>query len=273
MAFSSIETSDQGGRPLFLYQFELGTRVWRYTSADSSVSANGALYESVFIEDDGVNQTGEAQSDTFKIRMPFATPVPQLFQVTPPINPIALKRYALHDGDSEAVLNYVGFVTQVNASEPGMAEVECLTLSPTMQRNGLRLGWSRGCPYSVYDGATCRVNKASHAVQAVILTAAAGIVTTAAVAPYSDGYFSAGFIEWTDSYTGAIERRGIDEHQGNQLRLLGKSDGLLEGMSMRVYPGCAKTMQVCQEKFNNLINYGGFPHMPGKSPFGGDPLY
>ncbi|QGF20883.1 tail assembly protein [Serratia phage JS26] len=273
MAFSRLETSDQDGRPLILYQFELGNKVWRYTSADSSVSANGALYESVFIEDEGVNQTGEAQSDTFKLRMPFATPVPQLFQVTPPINQIAVKRFALHDGDTEAILNYVGFITQVNASEPGMAEIECITLSPTMQRNGLRLTWSRGCPYSVYDPSTCKANKAAYAVTALIKTAGAGILTTDAVKAFSDGYFDGGFIEWTDSFTGAQERRGVDAHAGDQLRLLGKSDGILEGMSIKVYPGCPRTTQACQDKFNNLLNYGGVPHMPGKSPFGQDPLY
>ncbi|MGP1665642.1 MAG: phage BR0599 family protein, partial [Rhodanobacter sp.] len=75
------------------------------------------------------------------------------------------------------------------------------------------------------------------------------------------------------SYTGALERRGIDEHLGKQLRLLGKSDGLLEGMDVKAYPGCQRTSAVCAAKYNNLLNYGGYPHLPGKSPFDGDPLY
>lgn len=279
MAFNALETSNQEGRPLFLYEFLLGDKAWRYTSADSSVSAisptsgKSELFAPVFIEDDGVKQTGESQTDSMKIRMPFSEPIPQLFQVTPPLNQITVRRFSKHEADSEVTVNYVGFITQVNATEPGVAELECLTLSPTMQRNGLRVTWQKGCPYALYDGSTCKVNKAQYAVAAKILTAGAGVITADAFASRENGWFDGGFIEWTDSYTGALERRGIDEHLGKQLRLLGKSDGLLEGMDVKAYPGCQRTSAVCAAKYNNLLNYGGYPHLPGKSPFDGDPLY
>lgn len=273
MSFPTIEVSNNRGKPRFLYEFSIGNKVWRYTSHDKSITVQGHLYNAVAISDDGVRQTGEAQADTMRIQMPFSEPVPQLFRVTPPINPITVKRMANHEGDSDMAVNYVGFVNQVSATMPGVADIECITLSPTMQRNGLRLSWQRGCPYSLYDSGTCKVNPGSYAVTIAVETSDAGVVTSPTLATYEDGWFSGGFIEWTDTFTEARERRGIDEHVGGQIRLLGKSDGIFEGAVLTVYPGCSRVADVCSSKFNNLSNYGGFPHLPGKSPFGGDPLY
>jgi len=39
------------------------------------------------------------------------------------------------------------------------------------------------------------------------------------------------------------------------------------------FPGCDKSIGICQAKFNNHQNYGGFPHTPTKNPFDGTPIY
>ncbi|WP_417714488.1 DUF2163 domain-containing protein [Pseudophaeobacter arcticus] len=40
--------------------------------------------------------------------------------------------------------------------------------------------------------------------------------------------------------------------------------GLRAGDQLRLEPGCDKSMQSCRLKFNNLINYQGFPDIPGE---------
>ncbi|WP_297341819.1 DUF2163 domain-containing protein [Pseudophaeobacter sp.] len=40
--------------------------------------------------------------------------------------------------------------------------------------------------------------------------------------------------------------------------------GLRTGDQLRLVPGCDKSMQSCRLKFNNLINYQGFPDIPGE---------
>lgn len=40
--------------------------------------------------------------------------------------------------------------------------------------------------------------------------------------------------------------------------------GLRPGDQLRLEPGCDKSMQSCRLKFNNLINYQGFPDIPGE---------
>ncbi len=40
--------------------------------------------------------------------------------------------------------------------------------------------------------------------------------------------------------------------------------GLRAGDQLRLEPGCDKSMQSCRLKFNNLLNYQGFPDIPGE---------
>lgn len=80
-------------------------------------------------------------------------------------------------------------------------------------------------------------------------------------------YYDYGAAEW--QLAGATEMRGIETTSGaSTLRLLGGTDGLGIGSSLTIYPGCDGTRAMCQDRFGNLLNHGGFPHMPGESIFG-----
>jgi uncharacterized phage protein (TIGR02218 family) len=35
------------------------------------------------------------------------------------------------------------------------------------------------------------------------------------------------------------------------------------GHTYSVYPGCDRRFATCKAKFNNVANFGGFPHIPG----------
>ena len=37
------------------------------------------------------------------------------------------------------------------------------------------------------------------------------------------------------------------------------------GDAFTIRPGCDKTFQTCQAKFDNALNFRGFPHVPGNN--------
>lgn len=274
MAYNDYEASTYRGRPSHLYEFSIDEKSWFVTSADSDISFGGQLYKALGISDNGVKQTGEAQTDNMIIQVPSFFDVVALYVNTPPSGDVVVKRRRKHENDDEAPINYVGFIINVNFTTPGVVELTCQTLSPTMQRNGVRITWQRGCPYALYDQSTCKVNKELHKLVTTVSSAAAGsIVVAADLSAYGDGYFTGGFIEWVDSRTGGPNRRGITNHTGNTLTLLGRSDGVADGDSVSIYPGCDRVIATCSGKFNNLPNYGGCTNLPGKNPFSGDPIY
>ena len=86
-------------------------------------------------------------------------------------------------------------------------------------------------------------------------------------ANYPSGYFMGGMIRAPD---GSL--RFVIHHVGDVLTLSRKHEGLVEDSQVTLYPGCDRTKETCISKFNNLSNFGGFPYIPVKNPFGGSSI-
>ena len=46
-------------------------------------------------------------------------------------------------------------------------------------------------------------------------------------------------------------------------------DGSAGSAAVEIAPGCDLRRATCAGRFNNLLNFGGFPDIPGRNPFGG----
>jgi uncharacterized phage protein (TIGR02218 family) len=272
MTFNTIESSSDLGRPIFLYAFALGAATWRYTSSDKDLTLNGYNWKAVAISDDGVKLTGEAATDNLQITAPSSIAPAQMFIGTPPSQSIIVNIFHYHEGDTNAVLSYMGEVYEVNQPEPGTAVISCDTISASMKRDGLRLAWQRNCPYALYDDQTCKADKAAHVINAVVVDVVDNLVSLSGLTGVKDGTLDGGFLEWQHPSRGT-EFRGIEKQTDTTIEIFGLADGIYYGLSVKAYPGCARTTADCADKFNNLDNYGGVPDLPGKSPFDGDPVF
>lgn len=271
MTFASRETSLATGQPVRLYEFQRGIFRWRYTDADRAMEYLTQTYEPIAISDDGVRQSGEAGSDDLAITVPHDLPVARLFRGAPPASEIGIVVRDTHFGETDTLIRYNGSVIGARFPAPGQAVLTCQSLSASMRRSGLRLAWERGCTHSLYDH-NCRVVRETFAVPTTIATLTGTTITSAAFDAFSDGYFAGGYVEWSIG-SGETDRRGIEAHVGGVLTLLGGTDGLQVAMGVTAYPGCPRTIDICNSRFNNVVNYGGIPHLPGKSPFDGTPVF
>lgn len=81
--------------------------------------------------------------------------------------------------------------------------------------------------------------------------------------PEAAGYFDFGVVEWLSGANQGLKME--------VMRFDGGTFKLLEGMpyqievfdQFKVYPGCDLLATTCKAKFNNLVNFGGFPTIPG----------
>lgn len=124
---------------------------------------------------------------------------------------------------------------------------------------------------------SCRIGDAKCGVDLTAPTAvAAAVVTTASglqrfeatgLTAFAEGWFTGGVVTWTLGQN-AGQQGQVKVHLG-----LGPT-ALIELWLSPVFPiapgdqfdvttGCDKTADTCAAKFGNLINYRGFPHMPG----------
>lgn len=271
MTFEYDETSIEDGRPIRLYRFSLNGNFWFYTNADADIEKAEQTWVAVPITDNGINQTGEASSDAMEVTTTTAIVPSQLYMSFPPARPIQVAIFEAHEDSEDIRATYVGEVTGHNVPQPGTSVFTVETISATMAREGLRLGWQRNCPYALYDPVTCKVNKDAYGIEAVVDSVVDNIVNVSELDGEDAGRFDGGFVEWFDIVRG-IERRGIEQQVGGALTMFGTADGIVEGMSVIAYPGCPRTTDGCST-FNNLPNYGGAPGMQGKSPFDGTPVF
>ena len=269
MTYETYELSADQGAPVRLYEFRRGQIYYRYTSAGRDITWDAKTWETVEggIADGGISASGVSEQDRLTVNAPWSLPVVELFRGTPPSDPVSLKVRRLHldDPDQEAVIVWVGLITERATQKEGLAQLKCESMLYLLQKGGLRLLYGRGCTHFLYDDG-CRVNKASFAVAATVTALTGTTVSATAISAYADGHFSGGFIEWDLDMLGTKERRPVEDHAGGVLTLLGLTDGMTVAMDIVVYPGCALDIGTCETKFNNLLNFGGFPHMPNKDP-------
>lgn len=276
MAFTDIEISNNEGKPFRLYTLRWGNTIWRYTNADRVrewPAGSGNNFQPIAISDGGVRQSGSDQDD-FRVTLPQSAAIVDKFRGTPPSETIWLTVRKQHEGDAEAPAIYVGKVANVKRSEGRTtAEIRCIAISAAYKTNGLRIPWGRNCPYILYDF-NCRADKELFKVVAEV-TAISGVeVTVDALGAWDEAQYIGGFLEWDADGLGTLERRAIEAPGGDRtFALLGRTDGLEVGQTLSLYIGCAHVTSACDGVFDNLANYGGFPHIPGKSPFDGTPVF
>jgi uncharacterized phage protein (TIGR02218 family) len=268
-SFDDLEISLAQGRPVRLYQFSRGPLFWRYVSGTVAVIQNTFSFEPVDggIIDDGIRQTGQTTPDQLTITAPADLAVAQLYRIAPPSETVQLTVFARHDGADDYLVSWSGDIREVKWPELDRCSIICAPLSNRMEMTGLRLTWDRACPHALYSS-SCGVSAALWKVDAQLHNLDGQTLQTPTAALYPDGYFTAGYVEWP-GVGGVYERRGIERHAGTALTLIGGTAGISAGATLRLYPGCTQTTAGCIQ-FDNLLNFGGIPHLAGTSPFDGN---
>jgi uncharacterized phage protein (TIGR02218 family) len=273
MAFNDAEISTDDGQPVGLYLFEWGATKWAYTSSDRMIEhddGDGVIqYQPLAISDSGLTQGGSTNND-FMVTVPPNIPLVTRFRATAPSEPIWMTVRRKHTAEDDAPIYWIGTISNIKGVNIAEKEVYGKPLAASFKRTGLRLCWTTGCPHFLYDPG-CKVDPLDYEADAEI-TALTG--TTATVefadpdADFDANWFQGGVISWEASVDGTIERRMIQSNVGGVLKIFGTTDWMEVGLAVKLYPGCVRTAEVCEGKFNNLSNYGGFDFLPTESPFG-----
>ncbi|HEN8225523.1 TPA: phage BR0599 family protein [Pseudomonas aeruginosa] len=272
MSFSDREHSLANGQPIRLYDFSRGPIHWAYTSADRDIEHNNQVFRARAVSDDGIRQTGEALPDLLTLTGPADLEVAQLYRHGRPSTAPELVVWDRHQDEAQALVAWIGTIADVNWPSDSRVQVKCRPLG-SISKTGLSLAWSRNCPHTLYDQ-NCRVERERFRVPFTLERYDGRSVTGAgnALGGYPDGYFRGGYIEW-DSGQGVIEQRGIAEHSGNTLVLVGGTSFLSMGLGINAFPGCDGLIQTCHDTFDNTDNCGAVKDLPGTSPFDGDPVW
>jgi uncharacterized phage protein (TIGR02218 family) len=130
--------------------------------------------------------------------------------------------------------------------------------------------YSKFCRHVLY-GPKCKVNRVAYTTEATITEQDGIVVQVPQAAAKPDGYYSNGVLV-LDTFINL----GIIRHYQESLVLsapLPAQYSSLLPRDVKILAGCDLSMTTCLGRFNNLNNYGGFPFIPIKTPFGGASIY
>ncbi len=191
---------------------------------------------------------------------------------------------ALSMQESEAPIYWIGTIANIKRPDPAKGMIIGRPLTATFKRVGLRLSWTRGCPYALYDE-DCRVNPDDHRLAGVVQSANGATVRLllpGVVDAGSMDKWRGGILEWEANADGTIDSRTIEDVTAltygedgayMTLNIFGTADRIDNDAACSILPGCDLTPETCSGRFANMDNYGGFRQMAGKSPFDGTPIF
>lgn len=260
MTYQQREISVHQGQPVELYHFSQGAESWRYTSSETEFKKDGATYQPITIKRTAPEISQERGASGLTVTVPRDNEVAGLFRVFVPRTSIWLTIYRLHQGDSELLTFWQGRVRAVNW-QGAEAQIACEPMTSMLQREGPRLMYQSLCNHMLYSQA-CTVVSEQYRQTITILAVSGYNILASELAAKPDGWYQAGFLS-----RDGLDFRMITAHRGNKVTVLLPFEDLVIGDKLYAYSGCDRSIQTCQNKFNNHINFGGFPYIPTKNPF------
>lgn len=264
--YSELELSAHGGRPVELFRFVHGSTIWTYSSGPE-VEYNGETYAAFAIGRDEIGQTKELHKGGLNVLLPRTCELSLLYLVGNPEAVVTLTVFRLHVGASDGPIVYwKGRIVSVEWS--GIeARLTCESVFTSLKRPGLRARYQRMCRHALYS-AQCGVDKADYDVSGTVaaINSAKTVLTVAAADALADGHFTGGMVQ---TPTGGF--LFITGHAGSSLTLANPC-ALAVSDAITLYPGCARNRETCKDKFDNILNFGGWPWVPLRNPFDGRSL-
>jgi uncharacterized phage protein (TIGR02218 family) len=108
---------------------------------------------------------------------------------------------------------------------------------------------------------------AFHGEGAIVSLDGTSVFTAAGLGAFDDGWFTAGRLQWTSGANLglAVEVKRHRADGGGVLLELWQAmpEPLAAGHAFTVTAGCDKRFDTCRDKFDNVLNFRGFPHIPG----------
>lgn len=242
---------------------------WNYTSADRDIVYNGELYEAVAIGRNAPESGNDMGRANLSIHLPRDNPIADSFlrYVGDGITSVTVFQV---ESEQDVFVFWRGRVAS-NKVQGNEVTLECESVFTSLRRPGLRARFQRNCRHTLY-GSGCGLNKESFRYDGTYESLNDTTLVAAFAASQPSGFFNGGLVRAPDGSS-----RYILNHSGSTLILSRRLERLEEngepGVSViSLFPGCPKTRNACMNRFNNLNNFGGFPWIPNKNPFGGSSI-
>jgi uncharacterized phage protein (TIGR02218 family) len=154
------------------------------------------------------------------------------------------------------------------------AEVRGLSERLTQESGRL---YTATCSADLGDG-RCKIdlmNPAFRGDGAVTSPDTTSAFTASGLNGFQDGWFTAGRVTFTSGANSGLSLEVKSHRKGAAVRFVlwqAMPEPIVAGDTFLVTAGCNKRFETCRARFNNVVNFRGFPHIPGNDFIVAHPL-
>ena len=242
--------------------FELfdGETYSRYTNYQSPIEYNALFYKPVFIKRGKISRNLTLDSVTTQITAPLTEHLTRYISNYPVVpTQVKIWRGIVDNFNSQSALIFTGSVKKVQI-EGVFATADCIAMSSLMETIYPKTIHSAFCQHSLYDaGCGVDANSYSRTLQITGISGTGNLVI-ADLGTTGQAY-TGGYVKWRQDF------RWITLGDNSTLSIHVPFPAVVGvGEFVEVYQGCAKSITVCHEKFNNRVNFYGMPYIPSDNP-------
>lgn len=265
-----------------LYKFTYRDTVYTITSADEPEMFNGDLYTCEPIGRTEILNKNEIAKENIDIMFDPQNEFAKSIANSLLEDSISLSIFKIDTSTGQRNIVMKGRVARTKR-DASKITLTFETLYTSLERLGLRRKYQRSCPHVLFHRATCKLNKDDWSKFAWVVDNSLDMreFNLRIIENVAGGVIAGGMI----SYENNVMRFVTGQH-GSKITLIRECEELANDVTatgwgnlwggsawhqvkIEIYPGCSRTTDDCNIKFSNLLNYGGFPFIPFKNPFGG----
>jgi len=257
-----------------LFLFKEGDLVFAQTSGTQPVIYDGNAYEPRALGHDDIQVKDDVSKQKLEVTTSLSNPIARRYFAKPVDRVVTLDLFQ-QDINGTSII-WKGRLTSTRQAGPTEVALVFESIFTSLRRPGLRARYQKSCRVALY-GRGCFLNPEDWRVDAQLLSVDGNNLTMSDLSSYPAGRFRGGMVRGPDTSV-----RFIMAQTGNVLTLsrpwpeladalaasgYGQSYGLYYGqLELPIYPGCPHNLDGC-ESFDNVLNYRGFPWIPGRNPF------
>lgn len=284
MAFGDYETSD--GQPVELLTFVNGTTVLRYTNANITLTIDALDYEPLEYTRNAPSISKDADDSQIRMRLPATNPVVGLYRniLQSTITSLTIERFHNNDPVQGRQVFWKGELGSVTVND----SIATLLATPLSQGTDEmpRFTYQGSCNYYLYEANTCGIVRDNfrhvgnitsifgNGLQITVdgLRTQAGAIDAGVGGGLSSDELDAYWLNGYCDLNGQLRRivrspAGNSPTDPNTIEIPFQFINATAGQQIIVYAGCNRQTDICRRKFDNLLNFGGFPTVPTVNPF------
>lgn len=275
MSYADLDRSREDSAPVHLYRFSQGEEVRRFAAIEDGFTTPAGTYdtlaadwEAAAITHSEITSSGDARRADITVTMPVDDAFAQRWiSGAMPMEPTTLRILRADAAAPEAgvAVIWMGRVAGGRISGETIA-LRCENARTKLTRAGGTGTIQRICDHALY-GPGCGLALDDYLISGTATGMTGTGVTVTEAALQADGYYAGGVLR----YDGRSVH--IRAHAGDALTLRALPYGLAEALALgdaavEIAPGCDRSAEICNDRFDNILNRRAFEGIAGASIFG-----